>query len=206
MDIGIHWLDLVEHVTGERIQELSAQLSTHQLTRIWSGGEGQGPRPDGRPQPDGSVAVDVAVEDQADLLLRLGNGAAGAATISGVSVGHPNTIVLSVDGSTKGFCWDQQEPNLVRERTPAGILLRQRTPGALDQSAAWMTSLPAGHAEGYIDAFRNVVAQIWAGIRDGAAAYPSFADGLRSLVLVEAAVRSARERRSVEVVRAGIFG
>ena len=199
MDIGVHWLDLVEHVTGERIHELSAQLSTHQRTRVWYGGEGQGPRPEGLAQPDGGVAVEVTVEDQADLLLRLGSGAAGAATISGVSVGHPNTIVLSVDGSTKGFSWDQQEPNLVRERTPAGILLRQRTPGALDQSSAWMTSLPAGHAEGYIDAFRNVVAQIWAGIRDGSAAYPSFADGLRSLVLVEAAVRSARERRNVEV-------
>lgn len=69
-----------------------------------------------------------------------------------------------------------------------------------------MTSLPAGHAGGDIDAFRNVVAQIWAGIRDGAAGCPTFADGLRSLVLVEAAVRSARERRSVDIGREGIFG
>ena len=48
MDYGVHWLDLAEYVTGERIVELTAQLSTHQKRRVWRGGAGQGPRPAGR--------------------------------------------------------------------------------------------------------------------------------------------------------------
>jgi predicted dehydrogenase len=199
MDIGVHWLDLVEHVTGQRITELMAQLSIHQKRRTWTGGDGQGPRPPGPAAPDGSVAVDMDVEDQADLLIRLSGGAAGASTISCVSVGHPNTIVLSVDGAEKGFHWNQQEPNVWRERSVDGLTVHQRSPGAMDADAAWMTALPAGHAEGYLDAFRNVVRQIWNGIEAGTPGYPTFADGLRGVVLVEAAVRSARERRSIDV-------
>ncbi|MFI0846326.1 Gfo/Idh/MocA family protein [Mesorhizobium sp. IMUNJ 23232] len=199
MDIGVHWLDLVEHVTGQRIRELSAMLSTHQKKRVWRGGEGQGPRPPGASDPDGGVPVEVDVEDQADLLIRLDCGAAGAATISCVSVGHPNTIVLSVDGSEKGFHWNQQEPNVFRERSTEGELVRQRSPGLMEPGSAWMTTLPGGHAEGYLDAFRNVVSQIWAGMRGERSGFPTFADGLRGIELIEAAVRSARERRSVDV-------
>lgn len=199
MDIGVHWLDLVEHVTGDRIVELSAQLSTHQRTRRWRGGDGQGVRPPGEVAEDGSVGVEVDVEDQADLLVRFGGGAAGASTISCVSVGHPNTIVLSVDGSRKGFHWNQQEPNVYRERMAGGVLTRQRGPDAMDADAAWMTALPPGHPEGYLDAFRNIVRLAWAGLRGEDNGFPSFADGLRSLRLVEAAVRSAGERRSIDV-------
>jgi predicted dehydrogenase len=199
MDIGVHWFDLVEHVTGQRITEMMAQLSIHQKRRTWRGGDGQGPRPPGAVAADGSVEVEMDVEDQADVLIRLAGGAAGASTISCVSVGHPNTIVLSVDGSEKGFHWNQQEPNVYRERAMDGLTVRQRNPGSMDADAAWMTALPAGHAEGYLDAFRNIVRQIWAGIDGKPSGYPSFADGLRGVVLVESAVRSARERRSVDV-------
>ena len=199
MDIGVHWLDLVEHITGEFITEICAQVSVHQKSRTWRGGEGQGPQPRGKQNPDGSVDVRVDVEDQADLLIRLKNGAAGASTISCVSVGHPNTIVLSVDGSKKGFHWNQQEPNVYCERTMEGTMIRQRAPSAMGERSAWMTALPAGHAEGYLDAFRNIVMEIWAGIRGEASGYPSFADGLRGISLVEAAVRSAKERRSIDV-------
>lgn len=199
MDIGVHWLDLVEYVIGERIVELSAQLSIHQRERVWRGGPGQGPRPDGEAHGDGTVSVSVDVEDQADLLIRLAGGAAGAATISCVSVGHPNTIVLSVDGAACGFHWNQQEPNVWRERTPDGLTIRQRAAASLDPGLRWMSALPAGHPEGYVDAFRNVLAAIWAGLRGETDDYPDFANGLRGVELVEAAVRSARERRSVDV-------
>jgi len=59
--------------------------------------------------------------------------------------------------------------------------------------------LPPGHPEGYIDAFRNVVLQCWSAMQGGSRRYPSFADGLRGVRLVEAAVRSAAERRTVDV-------
>ena len=138
-------------------------------------------------------------EEQADLLIRLGNGAAGSATISGVSPGHPNTITLSIDGSARGADWNQQDPNVWIERDPAGNTIRQRSPEALPPDLAWMSTLPAGHAEGYVDAFRNVVFQSWSAMRGGAAGYPSFVDGLRGLRLIDAAIRSAADRRTVSV-------
>ena len=199
MDIGVHWLDLVEYVSGQRIRQISAQLSTHQRTRTWRGGEGQGPRPTGDAGPDGGVSVAVDVEDQADVLIQLAGGAAGAATISCVAVGHPNTIVLSVDGSKKGFDWNQEEPNTYRERSMDGVLVRQRIPAAMDKSAGRLTSLPAGQPEGYFEAFVNILAQIWARIRGEDADFPSFHDGLRGVELVEAAIKSAVQRRSVDL-------
>jgi predicted dehydrogenase len=62
-----------------------------------------------------------------------------------------------------------------------------------------MSTLPPGHAEGYIDAFCNVVLQCWPAMQDVSRRYPSFADGLHGVSLVEAAIRSAADRRTVEV-------
>jgi predicted dehydrogenase len=201
LDLGVHWLDLVEYVTGLAIVEITAQFSTHQHDRIWRGGAGEGPRPPGIPTADGGVLVRHGLEDQADLLIRLDNGAAGAATVSGVAPGHPNTILLSADGPERGFDWNQQEPNTFRERSAAGITIRQRTPDDLPPERSWMSMLPAGHAEGYIDAFHNVVSQAWSAMRGEDVRFPSFADGLRGVTLVEAAVQSAAHRRAVPIDR-----
>ncbi len=198
MDLGVHWLHLAEYVSGTPIVEITAQFSTHQARRVWRGGAGEGPRPAGASNDGGSVSVDVPLEDQADLLVRFANGAAGAATVSGVSPGRPNTIVLSADGSRSGFEWNQQDPNVYVECGPTRNVIHQRSPEDLPAASAWMSQTPAGHAEGYVDAFRNVIAQSWAAMRGDVSDYPSFADGLRGLRLVEAAVESAAGRRPVE--------
>jgi predicted dehydrogenase len=203
MDLGVHWLHLAEYVTGTPIVEITAQFSTHQPQRIWRGGAGEGPRPPGAANGDGSVTVDFALEDQADLLIRFANGAAGTVTVSGVSPGRPNTIVLSADGSASGFEWNQQDPNVYVECAPCGNVMHQRSPEDLPATLAWMSRSPAGHAEGYVDAFRNVVASAWAAMRGKAADYPSFADGLRGVRLVEAAVESAAGRRPVSTAAQG---
>ncbi len=197
MDLGIHWLHLVEYVSGQRIEEITALFSTHQPERVWHGSAGEGRRPEGTPTGDGGVAVQLDLEDQADLLIRLTGGAAGCATISGVSPGHPNRIVLSVDGSERGFEWNQEEPNTYVECATAGNIIRQRSPDDLPAALSWMSRLPAGHAEGYADAFRNVIFAAWSAMRGEAVEYPGFADGLRGVELVEAAVNSAKERRPV---------
>ena len=199
MDLGVHWLNLVEYVTGERITEITAQFSTHQPERIWHGTPGEGAEPPGTRTEDGGIRVRHTLEDQADLLIRLSNGAAGSATISGVAPGHPNTITLSLDGAARGADWHQQDPNVWIERSPAGNTTIQRTPEALPADLSWMSKLPAGHAEGYIDAFRNIIAQSWSAMRGEPVTYPSFADGLRGLHLIEAAIQSATDRRTIQV-------
>ena len=199
MDLGIHWLDLVEYVTGARIREITAQFSTYQHERIWRGGAGEGPRPPGSPSGVDGVRVAAMLEEQADLLIRLDNGAAGSLTVSGLAPGHPNTIVLSADGPTDGFDWNQQDPNTYLHRIAAGNTVVQRSPEDLPDDSAWMSTLPAGHAEGYIDAFRNVVHRAWSAMRGNAMRFPSFSDGARGVRLVEAAIRSAADRRAVIV-------
>jgi predicted dehydrogenase len=201
MDLGVHWLDLAEYVSGQRIVEMTAQFSTHQQSRVWRGGAGEGPKPPGTEQADGSVVVTMELEEQADLLVRLSGGASGCATVSGVSPGHPNTIILSGDGPEAGFDWNQQEPNTFLERRTTGNTIIQRSPAALPHDRAWMSRLPAGHAEGYLDAFRNVVSQAWSAMRGEASSFPSFHDGLRGIQLVEAAVRSATSRETVDTSR-----
>jgi predicted dehydrogenase len=197
MDLGVHWLNLAEYVSGTPIVEVTAQFSTHQPRRIWRGGVGEGPRPPAPVASDGSVSVDFGLEDQADPLVRFAGGAAGAVTVTGVSAGHPNTVILSADGSHSGFEWNLQDPNIYAEDTTTGTIIHQRSPDELPPGLAWMAQTPAGHAEGYLDAFRNVVAQARAVMRGGTDEYPTFEDGLRGVRLIEAAVQSAAGRRPV---------
>ena len=197
MDLGVHWLNLAEYVSGSSIIEIIAQFSTHQPDRVWRGGAGEGPRPPGSVNADGSVSVNFVLEDQADLLVRFSGGAAGSVTVTGVSSGHPNTVILSADGSRSGFEWSQEDPNVYAENTTAGTIIHQRSSDELPPHLAWMTQTPAGHGEGYVDAFRNVVAQAWAAMRGGTAEYATFEDGLRGVRLIEAAVESAIGRHPV---------
>ncbi len=198
LDYGVHWLDLIEHVTGERIVEISSQFSTHQRQRFWHGAAGEGPRPPlGTALADGRVAVEVELEDHADLLIRLEGGAAGGATISALSIGNPNHIVLSVDGESGGFDWCQETADTFTERRLNEKALRHRDPQRLPPELAWTSALPAGHPEGYLDAFRNVVGSAWRAMRGEPVRYPTFGDGCRGNALVDAAIESARSRRPV---------
>ena len=123
---------------------------------------------------------------------------AGSVTVSALSVGHPNSIRIALDGAERGVDWHQQDPDFYVERSLDGSAVRQRRPEDL-ANADTLTFLPKGHPQGYLDAFRNVMASAWRRMETGEGLAPSFADGLRGLMIVEAAVRSAGERRSIAV-------
>ena len=198
LDYGVHWFDLLEHVTGQRIVELQAQFSTHEKRRVWRGQAGAGPRPGyGKALDDGGVEVEVGLEEQADLLLRLSGGAAGSATVLALSSGNPNRIVLSADGSNGGFDWSQETADVYVDRSRGEKVLRHRDPARLPADLAHWTTTPAGHPEGYLDAFRNTVGSAYRAMRGEGAFYPSFADGARGNALVDAAIASWSTRRPV---------
>ncbi|MEP0324924.1 Gfo/Idh/MocA family protein [Bauldia litoralis] len=198
-DYGVHWFDLLQFVTGQPIAEIQAQFSTRRPDRTWRGRPGEGPRPQGEATGDGGVRVDFALEDQADLLVRLAGGASGSATVMALSPGNPNHIALSVDGESGGFDWLQEQPNSFVERRPGLKIIRDRDPDRLDPADRWTAAVPGGHPEGYPDAFRNVIAESWRGMRGETADFPTFGAGLRGIAIVEAAVASAAERRPVAV-------
>src|SRR5262245_28871635 len=200
LDYGVHWFDLVEHITGSRFVELFGQLTTHQRRRLWHGLPGEGPRPShGKELGDGSVEVDVDLEDHADLMFRLSGGACGSATVFAESPGNPNHIALSVDGSRGGFDWCQETADYFIDRSRGDKTLRHRDPARLAAEPGKAATAPMRHPEGYLDAFRHVIDAAWRGMRGEESSFPNFIDGLRGNTIVDAAIESVRLRRPIEI-------
>src|SRR5438067_3800215 len=201
-DVGVHWCDLAEYVTGQRIVALLADVQTVVLERTWSrGASGAGPRPDGAGRDDVTYTVSIADEDCLSMLLHFDGGAHGALTVSQVSPGYRNWIALSIDGAEAGVEWNQEQPNTLSMRRRAGTWeVLPKDPALLAPEAAALAHAPGGHPEGYLDAFRNLIGSIYDAIRrargaeDPGRGYPTLAAGHRGVLLVESALQSARER------------
>jgi predicted dehydrogenase len=172
-DIGSHAQNLLEFVTGLRIAALCADLSTFVAGR--------------------------RLDDDANMLLRLENGGKGMLVCSQIACGEENNLRLRVYGTKAGLDWEQQEPNTLVLK-PAGEPWRilRTGHGYLSEAARAATRLPAGHPEGYLEAFANVYRSAIEDIRrrqTGAAplgGYPTAEDGLRGMKFIAAAVESSR--------------
>jgi predicted dehydrogenase len=176
-DIGVHWLDLAEHVTGERIAAVCAE--TMRL----------------HPRRDGRV---VETEDAAHVLLRFANGARGTVAISQVAAGRLNALSLEVHGTAAAAAWGSERPEelwIGRRDEPAE--LRSRAPRAAAAGAP--PHLPPGHPEGFSDTFVRLYAAVYGAALGDETEYPTFADGRRAAALTDAIGRSAAEGRWVPI-------
>jgi predicted dehydrogenase len=193
-DIGSHWCDLAEHVTGLRIEAVLADLGTVVAQREVSGTAGG---TFSRATTRGRRTVRIKSEDLATVLLRFRGGAKGCVAIGQVLPGHKNDLQLEVCGRKASVRWLQERQNELwvgRFGQPSSVI--GKDPSILSADAARYAHLPAGHQEGWADAFRNVIADAYQWIREGAraqarpAALATFADGYRSDLLVEAMLAS----------------
>ena len=116
-----------------------------------------------------------------------------------LSPGHPNHLAVSMDGDAGGFDWLQEQPNSFVERRLGQKTIRERDPERLQPGDRWTAMVPAGHPEGYLDAFRNVISESWRAMREGNRDFPTFAAGLRGIEIVEAAIKSVADRRPISV-------
>jgi predicted dehydrogenase len=200
-DIGSHWMDMVQHVTGLRITAVCADLATFHATRKRPRGpvETFGGKPGGQADYE---AMPVDTDDYGAVLLKLGPRAHGAFTVSQVSAGRKNHLRFEIFGTKKGVAWDQERPDelWVGERGEANRLLL-KDPALLYPAAAGYAGYPGGHGEGYPDTHMQVFRRFYRRVADPSAAveYPTFADGLRIMQLLEKVHQSARERGWVEV-------
>jgi predicted dehydrogenase len=202
-DIGSHWLDLLQFVTGTRVTAVLADLATTIPVRS---------RP-AREIETFAAADDVEredaamrTEDLAHILLRFEEDIRGALVVSQVSAGRRNSLRFEVDGSTGALAWDSERPEelwLGHRGKPNETLLRD--PALFAPEARSRTLLPAGHAEGFAETFRELYRAVYAAVAAGAVPdepdYPTFADGHWENVLGEAVAVSNRERRWVEVTK-----
>jgi predicted dehydrogenase len=194
-DIGSHWCDLAEHVTGARIVAVLADLHTAVPVREAPAASTKAFASAARNAPRRKVKI--TSEDLASVLLRFDSGARGCVTVGQVLPGHKNDLRLEVNGRLASLAWRQEQPNelwLGHQARPNVLL--PRDPALLDPAARGYAHLPAGHPEAWADAFRNLLADAYAWIRRGATpatrppALPTFADGYRNSLLIDAMLKS----------------
>jgi predicted dehydrogenase len=198
-DIGSHWMDLTQHVTGLRIVAVMADLGRIFQTRQRPEGDAMTFRrsnPEGRP----TTPVTVETEDFASVLIRFENGARGSFTVSQVSPGRKNRLSFEVDGGqgSVGWCSEEGEMLWLGSRTESSRIM-QRSP-ALAQVPG-LSRLPAGHAEGWSDALTTVIRGFYEQVQTGERRpwVATFEDGVRANRLVDAILESDRAEHWVTV-------
>ena len=189
-DIGSHWCDLVEFVTGHRIAAVCAQTATVVPQRA-DRGNAPAFAVEGRAHPPGARRA-VVTEDLATVLFRTDGGVVGTMLVSQVSPGRKNHLHLEISGSDASLRFEQEHPETLWIGRREHNETVWRDPAALHASARRVSSLPPGHAEGYTGCFEAFVRDTYAAIGgeqpDG---LPRFADGARSMRVVDAVLASA---------------
>jgi predicted dehydrogenase len=179
-DIGTHAENLAEYITGLRISELCADLTTFVAGR--------------------------ALEDDGNVLLRFENGARGVLHASQISIGEENGLNIRVYGTKGGLKWVQAEPNrlfLYHPDRPMEVLTPGGNNSHLSASALANCRLPAGHPEAFLEAFAN----LYRNYADALAArlagkkpkpehldFPTIADGVRGMAFIETVVKSSQSK------------
>ena len=170
-DIGVHAFTMIEYVTGLECRELLADISTY--------------------------ANDAGLEDDASILLRLGDGVKAMLATSKVATGEENGVRLRVYGSKASLYWDQEAPNYLSVKypdAPERIYKRKASYiGEISPRSVAASRFPAGHHEGFVEALANIYDEFAAAVcsrkcRD----FPGAREGIRSMRFVEAVLKSAK--------------
>jgi predicted dehydrogenase len=200
-DIGSHWFDMAEHLTGLRVTALAADLNTVHKTR-------KQPKDSVETfankllSADEVIEVPIDTEDFGAVVFRMGDRARGAMTASQVSAGRKNRLSIEIYGTKSGLAWDQERPDelWIGHRNSANCIII-KDPSLLKPAARAFADLPGGHSEGYDDTFKQVFRRFYASISDPAAPedYPHFIDGLRQLVILRAELESSAAHVWIDV-------
>jgi predicted dehydrogenase len=196
-DIGSHWCDLVQHVLGQRIVEVLADLTTVVDTRFKPAASVEA---FARGDSAGRERVTVTSEDLATVLVRFDGGAKGALSVGQVCAGHKNDLWFELNGRTASLKWRQEQQNelwIGRRDGPNATL--PKDPALLGDEARRYAHLPGGHQEAWADAFCNVMRDVYSCIAAGQAptearppAFATFEDGYRAAAIVDAILESHR--------------
>ena len=155
-------------------------------------------------QPSDYQEVEINTEDHATVMLRFDNGNKGSVTVSQVAAGRKNRLNIEIAGSKSNFEWCSEKPNemWIGKRETANQQL-MRDPGLFTKEAAALISFPGGHNEGFPDTSKQLFKEVYAAVREGRQpenpTFPTFADGLRELVICERIIESHRKQAWVKI-------
>ena len=202
-DIGSHWCDLLQFITGLSITRVFADLRTVHKTRMKPKREVETyagkvlSAEDYEPQA-------INTEDYASVLFELSNGAHGVLTVSQVSAGRKNRLYFEIDGSKCALAWDQERPNemWLGYREKANEIL-MKDPSLLHARAREYAHYPGGHPEAYPDGPKNLFRNVYRAVAGGAMPpqpdWSTFDDGHQEVVICEAVLASHRSKAWVDV-------
>ena len=173
-DIGTHAENLAEYITGLKITELCADLTIFVEGR--------------------------QLDDDANMLLRFENGAKGLLTCSQIANGEENPFAIRVYGELGGLEWHQMEPNTLKHKTQEGQRIIRPNVGELSASAKAHWRLPAGHPEGFFEAFANIYRNFAYAVKahmegrdpDPIYDFPGVTDGVRGLAFIDTVITSSQ--------------
>jgi predicted dehydrogenase len=202
-DIGSHLLDITEYVTGLKITEVMADFSTVHKTRLkplkaietYSGK---------MLSMDDYEEVPINTEDHATVMLRFDNGSKGSITVSQVNAGRKNRLNIEIAGSKSNFEFNSERPNelWIGKRESANQHL-MKDPALFTPEAAGLISFPGGHNEGFPDTSKQMFKEVYAAVRAGkqpdSPSFPTFADGLRELIIGERIIESNKKQAWVKI-------
>ena len=200
-DIGTHWCDMVEHITGLRITSLCADLNTFHQTRRKPKGSVETFAGNALPPGDYNE-IPIDTEDFGAVLLRLGDKACGAMTVSQIATGRKNRLFVEIYGTKGSFAWDGERPDeLWIGRRSSVNSLSIKDPTLMSEKARSYADLPAGLSEGYDDTFKQLFRRFYQSIADRSVQieYPTFEDGLRQLHIIETVLRSSGKKAWMKV-------
>ena len=199
-DLGSHWFDLIQFVTGLRVEEVIGDLATlipvrRRPTRQVLAFE--------KVEEVESEEVKVELEDYSSVLFRLSNGAPGSFTTSQVCAGRKSDTEFQIYGSDCSYAWNHKEATVlwIGHREKANEILIEN-PTLQDPSTAAYASLPAGHPLGYHDAVMNLFKDYYEAVDRGGKGRelrPTFQTGFEEMKILEAILTSHKKRSWVEV-------
>jgi predicted dehydrogenase len=200
-DIGSHFFDMAEHLTGLKVQSLCSdwQIFHPKRKRPKNGGETFSGK---LAQPSETTEETIETEDFGATLFRMGPRARGAMTASQVSAGRKNGLVMEIYGTRAAVTWRQEKPEelwIGHRDAPNQTLLKD--PSLMLETARGFADVPGGHAEGYQDTFKQLFRRFYASIADpdAPADYPQMADGLRQMNILAAELESNRRHAWIDV-------
>lgn len=193
-DIGTHWIDLTNFITGQRPSAVMAELATYIPERQ---------------QPIGPVETfstkdagpsrtrKIETDDAAMILLRYPGGGRGMMSTSQISFGRKGEMAWEISGARASAAWQAETPDhlwIGHRDEPNQIMLRD--PSLMNAQGVAASSLPGGHVEGFADSFHAFFRQVYRDVAQGGrqadSAWANFDDGHFEMLFCDAVLESAR--------------